>query len=102
MEILLNFWPIGAGSLKWGRLAGFYEVSIDFYNTKMAQKIFYDLLRPIPTYTEGPQILKKNCNCPIPHADSQSTIHKETMYESLKYNWYPKHTFEITFFTTIL
>ena len=23
MEILLNFWPIGAGSLKWGRLAGF-------------------------------------------------------------------------------
>ena len=25
----------------------------------MAQKIFNDLLKPIPTYTEGPQILKK-------------------------------------------
>ena len=25
----------------------------------MAQKNFYDLLRPIPTYTEGPQIFKK-------------------------------------------
>ena len=56
MEILLNFWPIGAGSLKWGRLAGFYEVSIDFLQYKNGSNFFYDFLRPIPTYTEGPQI----------------------------------------------
>ena len=40
MVILLNFWLIGAGSLKWSRMAGF-------------------LWGPIPTYTEGPQIFKK-------------------------------------------
>ena len=37
----------------------FYEVSIDFLQYKNGSKIFYDLLRPIPTYTEGPQIFKK-------------------------------------------
>ena len=33
----------------------------------MAQKIFYDLLRPIPTYTEGPPKFSKNCNRPTMH-----------------------------------
>ena len=37
----------------------FYEVSIDFLQYKNGSKNFYDLLRPIPTYTEGPQIFKK-------------------------------------------
>ena len=59
MEILLNIWSIGAGSLKWGRLLVLYEVSIDFLQYKNGSKFFYDLLRPIPTYTEGPQIFKK-------------------------------------------
>ena len=56
MEILLNFLPIGAGSLKWGRLAGFLR---RFHRYKSGSKKFYDPLRPIPTYTEGPQIFKK-------------------------------------------
>ena len=59
MEILLNFWPIGAGSLKWADWLVFYEVSIDFLQYKNGSKTFYDLLRPIPTYTEGSQIFKK-------------------------------------------
>ena len=33
---------------------------------KYGSKIFYDLLRAIPTYTEGPQIFKKNVIALIP------------------------------------
>ena len=63
MEILLNFWRIGAGSLKWGILARlvFYDVSIDFLQYKKGSKSFmtsWDLSQ-FPTYTEGPQIFKK-------------------------------------------
>ena len=37
----------------------FYEVSIHFLQYRNGSTNFYDLLRPIPTYTEGPQIFKK-------------------------------------------
>ena len=37
----------------------FNRISIDFLQYKNGSKFFYDLLRPIPTYTEGPQIFKK-------------------------------------------
>ena len=61
METTLIFWPIGAGSLKLGRLAGLlYEVSITFLPYKNGSKLLYhDLLRPIPTHTEGPSDFKK-------------------------------------------
>ena len=42
----------------------FNRISIDFLQYRNGSKKFYDLLRPIPTYTEGPQIFKKNCNRP--------------------------------------
>ena len=42
----------------------FNRISIDFLQYKNGSKIFYDLLRPISTYSEGPQIFKKNCNRP--------------------------------------
>ena len=37
----------------------FTRISIDFFQYKNGSKFFYDLLSPIPTYTEGPQIFKK-------------------------------------------
>ena len=37
----------------------FNRISIDVLQYKNGSKIFYDLLRPIPTYTEGSQIFKK-------------------------------------------
>ena len=37
----------------------FNRISIDFLQSKNGSKNFYDRLRPIPTYTEGPQIFKK-------------------------------------------
>ena len=61
MEILLNFWPIGAGRV-WSEADWliFYEVSIDFLQYKNGSKIFYCLFRPsITIYTEGPQTFKK-------------------------------------------
>ena len=60
METWLNFWPIGADSLKWGRLAGFLPGFHNFFTLKNDSKILYDPLRPIPTHTEGPNNFKKN------------------------------------------
>ena len=37
----------------------FNRISKDFLQYKNGSKNFYDLLRPIPTYTEGGQIFKK-------------------------------------------
>ena len=59
METSLKFWLIGAGSLKFGRLAGFLRGFHNFLYIKNGSKNFYDLLGPIPTYTEGPLDFKK-------------------------------------------
>ena len=48
---MLNFWPIGAGSF----LQGFHR----FFTFKNDSKLFYELLRPIPSHTEVPHIFEK-------------------------------------------
>ena len=57
---MTNFWPIGAGSLKLGRLAGFLRGFHNFLPYKNGSKLFYDPLRSIPTHTQVPQIFEKN------------------------------------------
>ena len=43
-------WQSEVGQIGW--FSNFYEVSIDFLQYKNGSKNFYDLLRPIETYTE--------------------------------------------------
>ena len=54
-----NFWPIGAGSLKKCRLAGFLQGFQNFFEIKNDSNFFYELLRSILTYTELPHIFEK-------------------------------------------
>ena len=59
MKILLKYGQLVLAVWSGADWLVFYDVSIDFLQYKNGSKNFYDLLRPIPTYTEGPQFFKK-------------------------------------------
>ena len=64
----------------------FYEVSIDLLHYKNGSDFFYDLLKPIPTYTEGPHIFEKNVIALINTNQHFQNLKNKSMQASVRSN----------------